>query len=145
MISTRIVQGRGNLDHVLNIRRDVFSQENKEADVTDFYDEFAFSAVLYDDDVPAGTGRLLFKEGRYFIDMVCVKQQFKGLSYEDLLVRMLIRKAVTIGAEKTYTEADENHMNIFESIGFKEVSRNKDKILMVKEGDVGGGCCGGCQ
>lgn len=128
MIYTRLFQGKDNLSDVLSIRKEV-----------DFYDEFAFNAVLYEDDAPAGTARLLFKEGKYFIDMLCLKEQFKGSNYEDLLVRLLVRKAVSIGAEKTYMEADENLEKVLENIGFIKVT--KDKTLMVKEGDVGGCCC----
>ena len=144
MVSTRWFQGRDNLDVVLNIRNEVFSDENIKAEITDFYDDFAFNAVSYDEDNPVGTARLLFKEGKYFIDMLCVQKEFKGLNYEDLLIRMLIRKAVTIGAEKTYMEAD-SMTELFENIGFKEVSTQNGKVLMVKEGDVGGSCCGGCS
>lgn len=142
MISTRWFQGNDNLNDVLDIRKEVLSEENKEKDITDFYDEFAFNAVLYEDDEPAGTARLTFKDGKYFIDILCVKKQFGGLNYEDLLVRLLVRKAVTIGAEKTYMEADESIDKILENIGFMKVSN--DKTLMVKEGDVGGHCCGDC-
>ena len=142
MISTRWFQGNDNLNDVLDIRKEVLSEENKEKDITDFYDEFAFNAVLYEEDVPAGTARLTFKDSKYFIDMLCVKKQFIGLNYEDLLVRLLVRKAVTIGADKTYMEADESIDKILENIGFMKVSN--DKTLMVKEGDVGGHCCGDC-
>ena len=135
MISTRLFQGKNSLSDVMGVRKEVFA----DTDIfTDFYDDFAFNAVLYEDDEPAGTARLLFKEGRYFIDKLCLKEQFKGLNYEDLLVRLLVRKAVTMGAEKTYVEADESLEKILENIGFIKVS--KDERLMVKEGDVGG-CC----
>ncbi|HPV84947.1 MAG TPA: hypothetical protein PL127_01815 [Sedimentibacter sp.] len=142
MISTRWFQGKSNLSDVLSIRKEVFAEENREENITDFYDEFAFNAVLYEDDVPAVTARLSFKEGKYFIDKLCIKKQFTGLRYEDLLVRLLVRKAVTIGAEKTYIEADESIEKILENIGFTKVPNNK--ALMVKEGDVGGHCCGDC-
>ena len=142
MISTRWFQGIDNLSNVIDIRKEVLLDADK---LTDFYDEFAFNAVLYDEDEPAGTARLLFKEGKYFIDMLCVKKQFKDLNYEDLLVRMLIRRAVTMGAEKTYIEVDEKGIKLFENIGFKEVSAQNNKVLMVKEGDVGGHCCGDCS
>lgn len=142
MISTELFQGKDNLCVVLSIRKEVFDENNTDK-LTDFYDEFAFNAVLYDEDVPAGTARLLFKEGKYFIDMLCVKKQFRDLNYEDLLVRLLVRKAVTIGAEKTYIEADKSLVKLLENIGFVMVS--KDNILMVKEGDVGGHCCTDCS
>ena len=139
MISTRWFQGKSNLSDVLSIRKEVFAEENREENITDFYDEFAFNAVLYEDDVPAVTARLSFKEGKYFIDKLCLKEQFKGLNYEDLLVRLLVRKAVTIGAGKTYMEADENLEKTLENIGF--IKASEEETLMVKEGDVGG-CCG---
>ena len=137
MISTRWFQGKDNLSDVLSIRKEVFADTDN---LTDFYDEFAFNAVLYEEDVPAGTARLLFKDGKYYIDMLCVKKQFEGLNYEELLVRLLVRKAVTIGADKTYMEADESIEELLENIGF--IKTSKDKMLMVKEGDVGGHCCG---
>ena len=143
MISTRWFQGRKNLDVVLAIRKDVSEEQNEDM-LTDIFDEFAFNAVLFDDDTPAGAARLLFKEGKYFIDRLCVKSKFKGLNYEDLLIRMLVRKAVTIGAEKTFTEAQETHAELFENIGFTAVSKESGRVLMVKEGDVGGSCCGKC-
>ncbi|HHZ01608.1 MAG TPA: GNAT family N-acetyltransferase [Tissierellia bacterium] len=144
MISTKWVQGKENLSVVIGIREEVFSKENMEKEITDFYDEFAFNAVLYDNDEPAGTGRLLFKEGKYFIDMLCVKEKFRGQNYGDLLIRMLVRKAVTIGATETYAQVGENLIKLFEKSGFKTVSSN-NTVLMVKEGDVGGSCCGGCS
>ena len=136
LISTRWFQGKDKLSDVLSIRKEVLADTDI---LTDFYDEFAFNAVIYEEDEPAGTARLLFKDGKYFIDMLYVKKQFKGLNYEDLLVRLSVRKAVTLGAEKTYMEADEGLKKTLENIGFIRVSN--DKALMVKEGDVGG-CCG---
>lgn len=143
MISTRWFQGKDKIDTVLGIRKEVFVEDADNV-LTDFYDEFAFNAVLYDEDEPAGTGRLLFKDGKYHIDMLCVKKQFTGLNYEDLLVRMLIRKAVTIGAKKTYIGAKEDQIKLLEDIGFNIVSKDNNTILMVKNGDVGGSC-GGCK
>lgn len=131
MISTKWFRGKDNLSVVLSIR-----------DETDFYDEFAFNVVIYDEDVPAGTGRLLFKEGKYFIDRLCVKTQFQNLNYEDLLIRMLVRKAVTIGAEKTYILAENGLEDILKNIGFEERYTENNVKLMVKNGDVGADCCG---
>ncbi len=142
MISTKWFQGKDKLNLVLSIRKEVLSQDTDK--LTDLYDEFAFNAVLYDEDKAAGTGRLLFKDGKYFIDMLCFKKQYKGLNYEDLLVRMLVRKAVTIGAEKTYIEVEEYQVELLENIGFNVVSNDKNTILMVKAGDVGGDC-GACK
>ena len=144
MVSTKWFQGLNNLDNFLEIRKKVFCEELNmdEKYVTDFYDEFAFNLVLYDDDKPAGTGTLLFKDGKYFIDKLCVLNEYRGNAYGNLIIRMLVRKAVTIGSEKTYAEINKINKPLFEKIGFVEISSGEnDNVLMMKNGDVGGHCC----
>ena len=55
---------------------------------------------------------------------------------------MLVRKAVDIGADKTYTYIDSKLKNLFEKVGFIVEKEQDDTLLMVKYGDVGGHCCG---
>lgn len=143
MISTKWFQGINNINYALDIRKQVIIEELKliENNISDIFDEFAFNAVVYDDENAVGTGRLLFKEGKYFIDNVCVLKEFRGRHYGDLIVRMLVRKAVNIGAEKTYTECKSSCTKMFEDIGFVTVQSNESGInLMVMTGDVGGHC-----
>jgi len=136
MISTKWFQGKSSLTDVLEIRKKVFNL------LSDFYDDFAFNVVVYEDNIPAGTGRLLFKDGKYFIDMVCVIKEFRGNNYGDLVVRMLVRKAVDLGAENTYATVNEHCKQLFDNIGFVKIDDcgNKES-LMKKIGDVGGHCC----
>lgn len=143
MISTKWFQGTNNINEVLDIRKKVLIEELgiNENNISDIFDEFAFNAVVYDDNNAVGTGRLLFKEGKYFIDNVCVLKEFRGRHYGDLIVRMLVRRAVNMGAEKTYTECKSCCRKIFENIGFETVQSNNSEInLMVMSGDVGGHC-----
>lgn len=143
MISTKWFQGKANLNDVIKIRENVFCEELALNDylITDMYDDFAFSAVVFDDDVLAGTGRLFFKDGKYFIDNLCVIKQFRGRHLGDLLLRMLVRRAVNMGAEKTYAVVNEKCKSLFENVGFKTENVTNEKYIMVKTGDVGGGCC----
>lgn len=144
MVSTKWFQGIENLHSYLVIRKEVFCDELNmdEKYVTDFYDEFAFNLILYVDDIAAGTGRLIFKDGKYFIGKLCVLKKYRGNSYGNLLIRMLVRKAITIGAEKSYAEIDKKYKPLFEKMGFEDTN-NEDNInvLMMKVGDVGGHCC----
>lgn len=143
MVSTKWMQGIDNIHTALEIRKKVFEYELKISEncASDIYDDFAFNVVVYDDDIPAGTGRLLFRDGKYFIDNLCVLRQFRGKNYGDLIVRMLVRKGVNIGSEKTYAEVNENCASIFENIGFKKINALENgRHLMMKEGDVGGHC-----
>ncbi|MDF2948734.1 MAG: family N-acetyltransferase [Sedimentibacter sp.] len=143
MISTKWFQGINSINEALDIRKKVITEELKliENNISDIFDEFAFNAVVYDDENAVGTGRLLFKEGKYFIDNVCVLKEFRGRHYGDLIVRMLVRRAVNMGAEKTYTECKSSCTKMFVNIGFETVQSNESGInLMVMTGDVGGHC-----
>lgn len=150
MISTKWFQGIDKIDSIIKIRKEVFSDElNKEKYlVQDIYDEFAFNVLAYEDEVAVGCGRLLFNDGKYFIDNVCVIKKYRRRHMGNLIVRMLVRKAINLGAEKTYARVDEGSKSLFESIGFTIDNSyyNKDEklYLMVKNGDVGGHC-GHCE
>ena len=143
MISTKWFQGVNNIAHVLEVRKKVFFDElNQEKFLMhDIYDEFAFNVVIYEDEIPVGCGRLLFKEGKYFIDNVCVLKEHRGRHYGDLIVRMLVRRAVNMGAENTYSLVDSTCKHLFVKIGFIVTGEYEDgNSLMMKAGDVGGGC-----
>lgn len=143
MISTRWFQGKNNINEALDIRKKVFIEEmNLRENISDIFDDFAFNAVVYEDDEAAGTGRLLFKEGKYYIDNVCVLKEYRGKHYGDLIIRMLVRRAVNMGAENTFAVVDNKIEHLFKNIGFEKVEEYGDnKSLMVKTGDVGGHCC----
>ncbi len=143
MISTKWVQGKTNLNDVLKIRKKVFCEEknNNEFLLTDNYDDFAFNVLIYEDEFSVGCGRLLFKEGKYFIDNVCVLKEYRGRHYGDLILRMLVRRAFNMGAESTYSLVGSNCKHLFERIGFTVTEEcGHRKLLMVKTGDVGGEC-----
>ena len=143
MIATKWFQGKDSLNDVLKIRNKIFIEEMNLGynGISDIYDDFAFNVVLYDDDEAVGSGRLLFKNGRYFIDNVGVLKEYRGNHYGDLIVRMLVRKAVNMGAENTSALVDNNCESLFRNIGFIKTEEYEDgKSLMMKTGDVGGHC-----
>lgn len=147
MISTRWFQGKNNIKEALEIRNKVFIEEmNLRESISDIFDDFAFNALVYEDDEAVGTGRLLFKEGKYYIDNVCVLKEYRGKHYGDLVIRMLVRKAVNMGAENTYAVVYNKNEHLFKNIGFEKVEEyGNNKSLMMKTGDVGGHCSGGCS
>lgn len=143
MISTKWVQGKNNIQEAVKIRNNVFIEEMNLSNycTSDIYDNFAFNVIAYNDDIPVGTGRLLFKNEKYFIDNVCVIKEYRRKHLGDLMVRMLVRKAVNMGAERTFAEVNHDCKSLFESIGFKTEHSENNLHLLVKIGDVGGHCC----
>lgn len=141
MISTKWFQGMEAESPYMQIRKSVDYESRGSGVEADIYDRFAFHLVIYEDSRPFGTGRLLFKGGRYFIDNVCVLKEFRGKKYSDLIVRMLVRKASDIGARETYASVESKYKSIFENIGFTVADTvDECNVLMVKQGDVGGHC-----
>jgi len=147
MISTKWFQSN-DLDDVLKIRTAVFVNElNFDTSlVHDEYDSFGKSVLVYDNGKAIGTGRLIFNNGKYLIDKLCVLKEYRNNSYGELIIRMLVRKAVDMGAEKTYSyiNLSDNLLSkiqaIFEKIGFIAEGEVNGKLTMVKYGDVGGHC-----
>ncbi|WP_312699869.1 GNAT family N-acetyltransferase [Sedimentibacter sp.] len=97
--------------------------------------------LIYEDDTLAGAGRLVYNDGKYFIENLSVKEEFRGRAYGELAVRMLVRRAVNMGAEKTYALIDKDITRLFEKIGFTKLEETSgNTYLMCMQGDVGGHC-----
>lgn len=144
MVSTKWFQGLDDSNDYISVRRSVMAQSAlsvSQEDVTDEYDIFAFNAVAYEDGDAVGCGRLLYASGRYRIDRLCVLKEYRGQHYGELIVRMLVRKAVTIGASVTYAQVPINCAGLFKRIGFTVAEDDGGGTLsMAKHGDVGGPC-----
>lgn len=148
MISTNWFQGLEKLEDVMVVRNKVFFEElNIDKDlIKDVYDQFSFNVVVYEDSNIVGTGRLIFKDEQYQIGRIAVLKEFRGKHYGDLIVRMLIRKAINIGAKEVYLHSLYEKKKFYETIGFRVTGEPFNEaglkhVIMVREGDVGGGCC----
>lgn len=143
MISTKWFQEK-NLEDVLELRRNVFLEElnYEEKFIQDEYDVFAKNVVVYEDRIAIGTGRLIFKDRKYVIDKLCVKKEYRNKKYGDLIIRMLVRKAITIGAKQTYAVINNRCERLFNRIKFVKESSSDGRIVMRKDGDIISDCCG---
>lgn len=148
MISTKWFRNN-DLDDVVRIRTEVLVDEQKldNSFVQDIFDSFAKSVIVYENKKAIATGRLIFNDGKYIIDKLCVLKDHRNMAYEDLIIRMLVRKAVDMGTQKTYfclsnidISCNPKIHSILERIGFVPDSRENEILTMVKHGDVGGDC-----
>jgi len=141
MVSTKWFQ-EGDFSEILKIREKVFIEELKcdSSEVSDEYDLFAKKILVLEDNIPVGTGRLIFKNGRYEIDKLCVLREYRRKKYADLLIRMLVRKSIEIGASNTIAFCENKYKNLFTKIGFTMVSNENNIYLMNKKGDIVSHC-----
>ena len=141
MISTKWFQFEG-LEDCLKIREIVFQEEmGLGCDyIKDNYDEYGKIVVAYNDRKPVGTARLISKQGEFYLDKLCVIKEERKQGCGELLIRMIVRKAIDMGGEKVFAEIKENNLHLFEKVGFVVENRSNNSILVVKNGDVGCSC-----
>lgn len=148
MVSTKWFDGaKDDLSDSYKIRRKVFIEEQKIDESLEFNgsDQNALTLVIYEKDIPVATGRIITIEGLKYIGRIAVLKEVRGQNYGDLLVRMLIRKAFEMGADKQFVHAQISARGFYEKIGFKAFGEEyiEDGIMhisMVHDGDVVSKC-----
>ncbi len=138
MITSRWFKGKEELAEIIELRREIFGEGSS----VDFYDEFSFNLGIYEEDNGlVGIGRLLSKNGKFFIDNFGVKEKFQRKYYGDFMLRILLRKAYEIGIKKVYVQCSEDVVGFFKKLDFLEENLNDKIYLLSRQGDVSSGCC----
>lgn len=138
MITSRWFRGKEELGEIIDLRKKVFGKDSGE----DFYDEFSFNLAIYEEDNNLiGIGRLMSKEGKFFIDNLGVKEEYRRKYYGDFMLRILIRKAHEIGIERIYIKCSEDVVNFFKKLDFVVENSKEETYLLSREGDISSGCC----
>ncbi len=165
MVRAYFLLGVEDLSVPFRIRDEVFVKEQGFSAETekDDMDVRALHAVIEEDGVPCGTGRLFFGDGGWHIGRMAVLREKRGLRYGDLLVRMLVDRALSIGAQEIYVGAQKHAQGFYEKLGFRICGEEYEEegcphvpMLLTKERAdalLFGGCgakegcagCGGCE
>lgn len=147
MIHTKWFNGNDDLTDAYYIRTVVFIGEQKVSyeEEMDGTDADAIHLVAYEDGKLVSTGRILNTDGQFFLGRIATLKEYRKKGYGDLIVRMLIRKAFSMGAEKQYIHAQVSARGFYEKLGFEAYGGVYDEagiahISMVHEGDVRGSC-----
>ena len=110
----------GLTEDVKLIREEVFVKEQGFANEFDENDKQCWHLVLYLDNVPISTGRILEVDPEtYQISRVAVRKQFRGMKVGTYTVKFLCNKAISLGARKAILLAQEDKVPFYRSIGFR--------------------------
>ena len=149
MISTQWIMGISGeeLAEVHAIRYAVFCKE-QQVDPSierDDLDSSAIHLLVYFNDIPAATGRLLLMNDKCIIGRVAVLPRFRRIYLGDLVVRMLIRMAYSIGENQQWVHSQVAVQGFYEKLGFKPQGDVYEEagiahIKMMHEGDIYGEC-----
>jgi len=146
-----ITADHDNFQYVKDIRTSVFVDEQG-IDSSLEFDRFdkvaapALFALLEDEGAAAATARLVLTEKGYKLGRVAVLKEFRGMGYGDAVVRTLLEKAFSLGAQEVFMDAQNHAVPFYEKIGFKIVGgeitdRGLNHIQMsIKKGDVKTNC-----
>lgn len=108
---------------VKKIRTEVFTNEQK-ADAKgefDFYDNSAEFALLYDDNTAIATARLVKTELGFKIGRIAVLKQYRGQNLGDKIVRAVVERAFSLGAQQVFVDAQNYAVGFYERIGFEVI------------------------
>ncbi len=165
MIRGKFLTSQDDVGAVMDIRRRVFVEEQgypADTDV-DTFDKLSVYALAYDEnDRPAGTGRLYINaDSRFQIGRVCVLPEARGRGLGDLVARMLLYRALELGADAVCLSAQLPVVGFYARYGFRPcgevydeegvphrwMQASADEINL--EGSCGGhrrceGCAGDC-
>ena len=117
------------LSDLLPVRQAVFSRGE------DVLDAESWNVLVWQDGVPAGTGRLWWRDGAFRIGDLGVLPDWRGKRIGDLLLRLLLFKAQSPFAREVRLRCPENVTGFFSRLGFREETREGDEIEMVLPGD----------
>lgn len=115
------------------VRRKVFVEEQNipECDEFDGSDIGVIQAVVYDNNSPVATGRLIKVENEMRIGRVAVLKEYRGTGTGKLLMNALLEKAKECGYKEIVVHAQTHALGFYGSLGFEEYGEVyiEDKIL----------------
>ena len=134
------------LSAVEHIYKTVFTQEQGVPEERYLNDLKTYAALLavYIDGQTVGTGRIQIEDGKYVLKGVAILKEHRGAKLGDFIVRLLIRKAYEMGAQKQWLYAWPSVLGFYARFGFEAVGMQLQPctgcIEMVREGDITGNC-----
>ena len=136
MIHGKYLSIKDDLSDVVKIRIEVFEKELAFLDNIgiDSNDELAINVIVYDKEIPVGTGRIILDyDGDFTIDMVCVLSNYRKKGYGEFIVRLLADKALLSGGDYIHLLATDDTVSFFEKLDFKKdtvAPRDDDLVSM---------------
>lgn len=122
MITSAFIPGTQDLSEPFAIRRAVFIEEQNvpEEEEFDAFDAQALHLIVYVDEQMAATGRIWHDGTGFRIGRLAVLKQYRGQKIGDLVLRLLLYKTFSMGAQTVTISAQTYIMDFYRKFGFKE-------------------------
>jgi predicted GNAT family N-acyltransferase len=122
LITNKWITGLAGAEDALEIREEVFVQEQKTTRDNEFdsLDEYAMHVIIYDGDDAIATGRVCHDGKTFRIGRIAVRKQYRGKGYGDLLVKLLLLKVFEYNPSVVRIGAQEYAQKFYERYGFRK-------------------------
>ena len=138
MVSGKWYPMGSDLSVPLQLRKSVLNLDADELDAMSQH------VVVFDNDEPAGCARLWWADGAFRMGDIAVIENKRGRGFGDLLVRLLLYKALTHSASLICTQAPKALEPFFAQYGLKTTTETDGMVTMAIRGeDVQLSHCGG--
>jgi len=120
MITTKWFAGDADLSDAYYIRRAVFIDEQEISEELEYdgTDDDAEHLVVYENNHPVATGRLIMVHGKMHIGRMAVLKEHRTKGLGAVTVRECITKATEQGHSKLYLHAQTYARGFYEKLGF---------------------------
>ena len=105
-----------NLSAVLPVRTAVFGRG------ADNLDAASWNAIVFEDGIPAATGRIWWEDGAFRLGDIGVLESCRGRRLGDLVLRLLLFKAQSHSAREVRLQCPRDLTGFFARLGLKEES-----------------------
>ena len=121
MVTTKWLYDNKNLEDSHYIRREVFiNEQNVPVEIElDDSDNGAIHLIVYENDLPVATGRIILPDGKATFGRIAVLKNHRKKGFGELVVCELIKKASEMGYNEHYIHSQIHAKEFYEKLGFK--------------------------
>ena len=103
----------------------------------DSLDPECWNVLVFEDSVPAATGRIWWKDGSFWLGDIAVLEDRRGKHLGDLVLRLLLYKAQSHSAREVRLRCPRSLTGFFSRLGLQEdLSPETDSVEMMIQGDM---------
>lgn len=114
--------GNDDLEDAYEIRKKVFIEEQNvpEEIERDKLDVSSTHAVIYNDELPIATGRIVFREdSNCSLGRIAVLKEYRSKNIGKMLVESLVKKSFELGVHEIHIHAQKHAEKFYQILNFK--------------------------